>query len=150
MTSLCLLCKSNSCNGIACMKDYRNRCWKCLGVTLGTNYHRTIECLAYSISSGRCCPFCLLIFAPDTPAKTGLEHHQRGRCLYKDRIRRVLLYKVSPQRDKGLSTRNILQPCSRNSDVWFETMAKNLRQIEFELELTNNDDVDFLNTSYNK
>ena len=52
-------------------------------------------------------------------------------CIFKDRIKRVLLYQVSNIQDKGESARKLLEGCLRDNEVWYEQMGKILRLIEY-------------------
>jgi len=58
------------------------------------------------------------------------DEHRVGLCIFKDRIKRVLLYQVSNVQDKGESSRKLLEGCLRDNEVWYEQMGKNLRLIE--------------------
>ena len=64
------------------------------------------------------------------PEYSSKEDHKRGQCVFKDRIKRVLLYQVSNIHDKGESTRKLLEGCPRDNEVWYEQMEKNLKLIE--------------------
>jgi len=57
------------------------------------------------------------------------DEHRVGHCIFKDRIKRVLLYQVSNIQDKG-SARKLLERCLIDNEVWYKQMAKNLRMIE--------------------
>ena len=141
MLKTCMVCEKAGCDGTRCLGNQRHRCWRCHAFTPGKNWHTTKDCIANTISRGKICPFCLLAFTPDMPTDTSLEKHQRGKCVYQERIRRVLLYQVASKHDKGQSARNVLEPCARSTDIWFEKMAMNLKQIRFEKMMANNDDI---------
>ena len=143
MKTRCLVCRSSLCGGLACLPDYKTkRCWKCHGYTTkATNFHYKIHCEAHKVVRGMVCPFCFLPFTPDVPASAKREDHTENKCLYKDRIRRVLLYSVVEQRDKGMSARKLLEPCITNINIWFETFRKALRLIKVDEQITNNDNI---------
>ena len=56
------------------------------------------------------------------------ENHKRGKCVFKDQIKRVLLYQVSNIQDKGESARKLLDGCLRDNEVWYKQMGENLRK----------------------
>ena len=59
-----------------------------------------------------------------------MDDHRRGHCIFKDRIKRVLLYEVSNIQDKGESATKLLDGCLRDNEVWYEQMGKILRLLE--------------------
>jgi hypothetical protein len=59
-----------------------------------------------------------------------MDEHRVGHCIFKDRIKRVLLYQVSSEKDKGESARKLLEGCLRDNDVWYEQTGKNLKILE--------------------
>ena len=67
------------------------------------------------------------------------KDHQPNQCIFKERIKRVLLYKVCQMQDKGVSAANVLRTCLINHDIWYDVMHKNLEIIRNEHELTCND-----------
>jgi hypothetical protein len=162
MKSKCIVCSDNACDGRQCLPktlaDGRNiqdrvsnSCHKCFQFCPGNNYHVTTKCHAYfgiepgktQSSINRACPFCLLAFDKDIPADTAMNfHNQPGRCLYKARIRRVLLYHVCQKSDFGESARGVLLPCITNPSIWYKTMYKNLGDIMVEHEMMDNTEVE--------
>ena len=66
----------------------------------------------------------------DIPESGTREEHRVGHCIFKDQIKRVLLYQVSNIQDKGESARKLLEGCLRDNEVWYEQMGKNLRMIK--------------------
>ena len=72
-----------------------------------------------------------------------MDEHRVGHCIFKDRIKRVLLYQVSNKQDKGESARKLLEGCLRDNDFWYEQMGKILRLIEDHAAVLE-DDEDFL------
>ena len=53
--------------------------------------------------------------------------HKPNQCIFKDRIKRVLLYQVQHCEDKGMSAKKVLQPCLINNDIWYKVMGENMR-----------------------
>ena len=76
--------------------------------------------------------FCLLALDKNIPESSSKVNHKRGKCVFKDRIKRVLLYQVTNILDKGESARKLLDGCLRDNEVWYEQMGRNLRMIEVE------------------
>jgi len=64
------------------------------------------------------------------PESSSKEDHNRAQCVFKDRIKCVLLQQVSNIQDKGESARKILDGCLRDNEVWYEQMRKNLKILE--------------------
>ena len=81
------------------------------------------------MNDGQSCPFCFLALDKAIP-ESARDDHRRGKCVFKDRIKRVLLYQVTNILDKGESARKLLDGCLRDNEVWYEQMGKNLRLIE--------------------
>jgi len=101
---------------------------------------KTLNCKAGQIvTDGQSCPFCLLALDKNIPESSSKEDHKRGKCVFKDRIKRVLLYKVSNIQDKGESARKLLDGCLRDNEVWYEQIGKNLRIIEVETAVLEHD-----------
>jgi len=64
------------------------------------------------------------------PESGTMDDHRRGHCIFKDRIKRVLLYEVSNIQDKGESATKLFDGCLRDNEVWYEEMGKILRLLE--------------------
>ena len=58
------------------------------------------------------------------------DEQRVGHCIFKDRIKHVLLYQVSSRTNKGESARQLLDGCLRDNEVWYEQMGKILRLLE--------------------
>ncbi len=52
--------------------------------------------------------------------------------MYKLRIRRILLHGVKCGTDKGIQAQQLLKNIVNNKALWYETMAKNIKQIKQE------------------
>ena len=127
LTKTCLACGNMSCNGVNCMDNSRNRCFKCLAVSTGNNYHKSNECHANKIDTQqKSCPFCYLSLSSLMEEWTSTRNHMPGKCVFKDRIKRILLFEAQNQNDRGLSAMNLLKACLQNENIWFETMTQNL------------------------
>ena len=74
--------------------------------------------------------FCFLALDKDIPESGTRDEHRVGHCIFKDQIKRVLLYQVSNIQDKGESARELLEGCLRDNEVWYEQMGKNLKILE--------------------
>ena len=131
MKEQCAACKSSPCRIVAaCLKgDSRYYCYSCHAYCCGNNYHQ--NCIARWIDNdGQSCSYCFLALDKDIPESSTRNEHEVGHCIYKDLIKRVLLYQVSIKKDKGVSAKLLLDGCLRNNEVWYEQMGKNLRLIE--------------------
>jgi hypothetical protein len=63
------------------------------------------------------------------PCRGTVEDHQEHSCPHKSRIKRVLLYHVENQADKGKSARAVLSSALANHTDWFNRMAANINKI---------------------
>ena len=109
-------------------KDSRHYCYICHAYCCNNNYQ---NCIAQRIDKdGQSCPFCFLALDKDIPESSTRDEHRVGHCIFRDRIKCVLLYQVSNIQDKGESARKLLEDCLRDNEVWYEKMEKNLRLIE--------------------
>jgi len=85
----------------------------------------------------------------DIPESGTRDEHRVGHCIFKDQIKRVLLYQVYGKKDKGVSAKLLLDECLRDNEVWYEQMGKNLRPIEdLAVSAEFEDDVDFQGSGY--
>ena len=128
MREQCVVCMLSTCDGMIakCLdKDSRHYCYSC-HASCGENFHRNCKA-GQIVTDGQSCPFCLLALDKNIPESSSKEDHKRGKCVFKDRIKRVLLHKVSNIQDKGESARKLLDGCLRDNEVWYEQMGKNLR-----------------------
>ena len=109
-------------------------------ISCGDNYHQ--NCIAQRID-GQSCPFCFLALDKDIRESSTKDEQRVGHCIFKDRIKHVLLYQVSSRTNKGESARKLLDGCLRDNEVWYEQMGKNLRLIEVQAAVLEHDE-DFL------
>ena len=127
----CMACGNTSCNGVSCMEHYKNRCFKCLAISVGKNYHKSSECYANNIDTQqKSCPFCFLSLSTSLQEWNKSKDHMFAKCVFKERIKRILLFDTQNQNDKGISAKKVLQSCLVNESIWFETMAKNISKME--------------------
>ena len=101
LQSTCIICKLNECKG-TCWADVNSRCFSChASCTSKNDFHRNKECAAYQVQTdGKCCMFCFLLFSEHIKDGTAIRDHQNGRCIYQDKIKRILLYKVLEEKTK--------------------------------------------------
>ena len=76
----------------------------------------------------------------DIPESSTRDEHRVGHCIFKDRIKRVLLYQVSNIQDKGECARKLFDECLRDNEVWYEQMGRNLRMLEVEAAILEHDE----------
>ena len=65
----------------------------------------------------------------DIAGSGSLAEHQQGKCILKDRVKRVLLDRYIGATDKGTSAKMRMDSALQNHELWFELMAENLKQI---------------------
>ena len=63
------------------------------------------------------CPLCFLALDKDIPESSTRDEHRVGHCIFKDRIKRVLLYQVSNIQDKGEYARKLFEGRLRDNEV---------------------------------
>ena len=132
MKDQCVVCKQSTCDGTiaTCLKrESHHYCYSCHAYSCAGNYH-TICKARQIVNDGQSCPFCFLALDKAIPESGTRDDHRRGYCIFKDRIKRVLLYEVSNIQDKGESATKLLDGCLRDNDVWYEQMGKILRLLE--------------------
>ena len=125
MREQCAVCKLSTCDGTIakCLdKDSRHFCYSC-HYSCGENYHQ--NCIARRILIvGQSCLFCFLELDKDTGESSTRYEHRVGHSIFKDVIKRVLLYQISNIHDKGESARKLLKGCLRDIEVWYEQMGR--------------------------
>jgi len=127
----CIVCGKGNCDGLKCLPSYQQRCFKCLQLPYHQNFHRGANCAANNINTQRnSCPYCYISLADPLSEWTRITDHGPGKCLFRERIKRVLLYDVCDSRDKGQSARDLLEPCLVNSKRWFEVMYQNINRLK--------------------
>lgn len=96
-------------------------------VCTGRNYHKSNECHANKIDTQqKSCPFYYLSLSLLSEESTNTRDHMPSKCVFKDRIKRILLLDTQNKNDKELSKMNLLKACLGNENIWFETMSQNL------------------------
>lgn len=141
MAKRCIACDSSDCDGFKCVigNDQQSGRWciRCYGYTgqvvVGTNNfhsHETCELRAKNITTkGRSCPYCFTAVGADIPDSGTREQHDKERCQFKHRVKRVLLHGHTGRGDFGLAARKTIIPALQNHDLWFELMAQNIGKI---------------------
>ena len=114
-----------------CQKESHHYCYSCHAYSCAGNYHT--NCKARQIvNDGQSCPFCFLALDKAIPESGTRDDHRRGKCVFKDRIKRVLLQELSNIMDRGESATKLLDGCLRDNEVWYEQMGKILSLLEVE------------------
>ena len=132
MKEQCVVCKRSSCDGTiaTCLnRESRHYCYSCHAYSCGVNFHTNCKA-GQIVNDGQSCPFCFLALDKAIPESGTMDDHRRGHCIFKDRIKRVILYEVSNIQDKGESATKLLDGCLRDNEVWYEQMGKILRLLE--------------------
>ena len=82
--------------------------------------------------SANICSHCCMLLDDSVAERGKKEDHNKGHgnCVYKLRIRRILLHRTLRQRDAGLASKQVLAQVEDNKELWYELMAKNIRLIE--------------------
>ena len=119
-------------------RESRHYCYSCHAYSCAVNFHTNCKA-GQIVTDGQSCPFCLLALDKNIPESSSKEDHKIGKCIFKDRIKRVLLYQMSNIQDKGESARKLLDGCLRDNEVWYEQMGENLRMIEVEAAVLGHD-----------
>ena len=96
------------------------------------NFHTNTQCrliVNNTKTEGESCPFCFMAVGDDIAGSGSLTEHQQGKCILKDRVKRVLLDRYIGATDKGTSAKMRMDSALQNHELWFELMAENLKQI---------------------
>ena len=150
MIHQCYVCKRLECDGsiAKCLQqDQKRYCFSCHALSVRVsavrdNFHR--NCPAGSLPTNQqSCPFCLLALDQAIPESGTTDDHKPNKCVFKDRIKRVLLYQVHHKEDKGITARNTLRPCLTNNDIWYKVMGENMRLILSCDQIANDNNDDF-------
>ena len=134
MLTHCFVCKQPSCDGLKCIGD-TNRCFACHGPGV-RNFHSRKTCPAVHPqipTNSQSCSKCCLVVSQYIPCRGSLHDHQQQSCPHKNRVKRVLLYGVENNCDRGRSARAILSSALTNHTDWFNTMAANIAKIKSKL-----------------
>ena len=152
----CFACGNSTCSGLDCVMvptKTRNNpklaiykqhwCNVCFGTTLGKGAFHTSNrtrvsnkiplCKAAQIpESADMCHHCFMLLDKSIEARGKKEDHNNGHgnCVYKLRIRRILLHQTLRQTDAGLSSKQVLARVVNNKQLWYELMANNIKQIK--------------------
>ena len=131
----CLACDNTECNGLGCVyKGTRPSHWcrKCFGFSVRDSFHYTNQCNVGQLPTNQqSCPYCYMAVGCNiTGSGDFSEHNQAGSCVFKERVKRILLHEVIANQDKGLRAKQILGPVLMNQELWIALMAKNIRKIQ--------------------
>lgn len=136
----CIACNNTDCDGFKCVikNDQPGRwCLRCWGYTgqsrIGSNsYHSNETCnmkVSNIVTNGKACPHCFMAVGADIPDCGTREQHNAGRCQFKDRVKRILMDDHIGNNDFGLVAKRNILPVLQNHDIWYETMARNIKTI---------------------
>jgi hypothetical protein len=81
------------------------------------------------VTNGKACPHCFMAVGADIPDCGTREQHNAGRCQFKDRVKRILMDDHIGNNDFGLVAKRNILPVLQNHDIWYETMARNIKTI---------------------
>ena len=130
MKTRCFVCWHTDCDGLSkCLA--KNICYACHATAKG-NFHQREKCPAcYPVidTKSQSCSRCFLAISNFIPDRGSKEDHQRGKCPYQKRVKRVLLYGVEKKLDSGASARSVLVSALSNHKHWFSVMAENITLI---------------------
>ena len=133
----CVVCDDRDCDGFKCVVgNDPSGCWcrRCMGFT-GTgsgNFHTNTQCrlsVNNTNTEGKSCPFCFMAVGDDIAGSGSLADHQQGKCILKDRVKRVLLDRYIGATDKGTLAKMRMDSALQSHELWFELMAENLKKI---------------------
>lgn len=123
METACYVCKSTECDGKSNCRNRFKVCWKCMSneCTQGSQ-HCDIRNLPVFNNA---CVFCFLPKSFRGPNTQG-ETHRRGKCIHKERIKRVMLYHCKDGKDAATK----LQDCFRAQSNWMHIFVENIKTID--------------------
>lgn len=137
----CAACNNERgvCYGNECLVNYQERCIKCHGEFQTTLREHQRICKATSITlyGKSTCIYCFLHqdakgeLPNDFPTTECGNEQSRLKCPLGDRVRRILLYDIQNNHlnDDGSMAQVRLKTTGRSSELWYQTMAKNMRQM---------------------
>ena len=152
----CFACDDEICCGLNCVMvpttsktnpqpSVRQQHWckLCFGKTDRREYFHTSNdsrasatlplCKVATITNhSKMCKHCCMLLDESIEERGKKDDHNKGHgnCVYKLRIRRILLHKTLRTTDRGQASKQLLQQVSNNQKLWYETMATNVRLIE--------------------
>ncbi len=152
----CFACDDKTCCGLNCVMvpttsktnpqpSVRQQHWckLCFGKTDRREYFHTSNdsrasatlplCKVATITNhSKMCKHCCMLLDESIEERGKKDDHNKGHgnCVYKLRIRRILLHKTLRTTDRGQASKQLLQRVSNNQKLWYETMATNVRLIE--------------------
>ena len=132
MLHVCFVCKQKSCDGQQCWPGKQSRCYACHSQLTTSNFHNRAECMVqkHEINThSQSCTLCCLAMSELIQCRGSMADHQPKRCPHKNRVKRVLLYKVENSIDRGNAARTVLSSALANHVHWFATMAINIASI---------------------
>jgi superfamily II DNA or RNA helicase len=149
----CFACDSKECNGLECAmtntqsnklplgKHIQHWCRACFGTTnTKSSFHKTHNqtqdqlCAVVKMNAdrGKTCPNCAMFIEEHIQERGSLSDHNKGlgNCVYKLRIRRILLHDAKGNTDKGKLSKQLLEKICNDKKLWYQTMAENIHKIQ--------------------
>jgi len=155
LSNKCFACNDEECDGMKCimtLTQSKNKpaglhrqhwCTLCFGNTSTKNsLHTTFDknnnnkiplCQVKQLSDhGNMCSNCCMIIDSSVQARGKKVQHPGGvgKCIYKLRIRRILLEEIKCQYDRGGASSRLLKRLINNEPLWYDTMAKNIKKLK--------------------
>ena len=151
----CFACSKQSCDGLDCILKptfsknngrgihRQHWCRLCFGGTWNQDgFHTTFNkqgstnplChVARFTENGKACQNCCMFIEQNVTNRGKKTNTTRvGNCMYKLRIRRILLHGVKGRTDKGLHAYTLIKDLVNNKVLWYKTMAKHIKPIKNE------------------
>ena len=117
MESRCYYCRSSLCTGVRCLPI--GYCFKCFT----TSCSERDKCPFRNPNMhGRACAFC---FLPQDLRSDNANVHGKGKCIHKERIKRVLLFGC----EDGNDAKSSLHGCFQVTRDWSSIFSKKLKTI---------------------
>lgn len=138
MLNRCFVCEMDTCYGSLCITDRTQRCLKCHGKSRQRSIHNSEMCKARYVRmyGNSHCVYCYLPKnvkdeLPDDFPKMECGTKGTFKCPLKERVKRILLYDIEQKQvnDDGSTAHDRLFTVGRDTAIWYEIMAKNMRQI---------------------
>jgi len=133
----CIICNDCSCDGFKCVVGEGSSghyCRRCMGFTGkgSNNYHTNVQCrlsVKNTKTEGKSCPYCFVAIGGQITGCGDMSQHQQGKCVFRDRVKRILLHDFVGSTDQGLAAQRKMDCVLQNHRLWFELMAVNIKSI---------------------
>ena len=133
----CIVCNDCHCDGFACISKNESaghHCKRCMGFTgkNSRNFHSNADCclcVKNTKTEGKSCPYCFVAIGREITGCGDMSQHQQGKCVFKDRVKRILLYDFVGRTDRGFAAKRKMDYILQKNEGWFELMAINIKHI---------------------